>query len=267
MPDFNLKKYRLLLETLQKEDYAFLRFEDYCKNKASLPAKFVILRHDVDLKAANSLATAKIEADLDIKATYYFRVVPQSNRPEIIRQIAQLGHEIGYHYEDMTICGGNSSNALAHFQQKLNYFRTFYPVKTICMHGAPHSKFDGKDLWKTADYHNFGIIGEPYFDTDFSQVFYLTDTGRCWNGYKASVRDKIPLFQDRWTQMGLTFRTTNEIIKALQSEISPIRNFNGIMFTTHPQRWSDNWLAWTKELLLQNAKNCVKRLLIRLKKS
>ena len=37
------------------------------------------------------------------------------------------------------------------------------------------------------------------FDVDFSQLFYLTDTGRCWDGYKVSVRDKIPVYQDQWT--------------------------------------------------------------------
>ena len=28
------------------------------------------------------------------------------------------------------------------------------------------------------DYHNFGIVGEPYFDIDFNEVLYLTVTGR-----------------------------------------------------------------------------------------
>ena len=40
-------------------------------------------------------------------------------------------------------------------------------------------------------YRDLGIIGEPYFDIDFSEVLYLTDTGRRWDGGKVSVRDKI----------------------------------------------------------------------------
>ncbi len=32
------------------------------------------------------------------------------------------------------------------------------------------------------------------------------------------------------------------------------------MFTVHPQRWHNNKLLWTKELLLQNSKNVIKRL-------
>ena len=68
---------------------------------------------------------------------------------------------------------------------------TLSHVKTICMHGSPLSKWDNRDLWKKYDYRDFGIIAEPYFDVDFDEVFYLTDTGRRWDGDKVSVRDKV----------------------------------------------------------------------------
>ena len=268
MIDFTLRKYRDLLVTLQKKGYKFITFEQYCAQKnvssphpliASSP--YIILRHDVDLKAANSLATAKIEQELGIVASYYFRVVPESNQPEIIQAIANLGHEIGYHYEDMAIANGDAEKALAHFQEQLAYFRTYYPVRTICMHGAPTSQWDGKDLWKKYDYHDLGIIGEPYFDVDFAQVFYLTDTGRCWDGYKVSVRDKIPVYQDQWNAQGLVFHATDDIIQAAEQGNLPPR----IMITTHPQRWTDNRRAWLKEIMVQNLKNVIKRLIIKLK--
>ena len=275
--DFTLRIYRRLLSCLLHRGYQFVTFEQYCVYKGEtvnngenrlesdrltpLPVnpitdKFIILRHDVDLKAANSLATARIEHELGIRASYYFRVVPQSNQPDIIRAIAELGHEIGYHYEDMSIMQGDVDKAYTHFQEQLAYFRQFYPVRTICMHGAPTSKWDGKDLWKHYNYRDMGIIGEPYFDIDFSQMFYLTDTGRCWDGYKVSVRDKIPVYQDQWNAQGLVYHSTNDIIHAAeQGSLPPC-----IMITTHPQRWTDRPLAWLKELLLQNAKNIIKRL-------
>ena len=91
--DFTLRIYRKLLTTLQHKGYEFVTFEQFCISCPS--SKFIVLRHDVDLKAANSLATAQIEHELGVKASYYFRVVPQSNQPDIIRAIADLGHEIG----------------------------------------------------------------------------------------------------------------------------------------------------------------------------
>ena len=261
--DFTLRTYRRLLLALKDAGYNFLTFEAYCRQKKSntLPERFVILRHDVDLKAANSLQTARIEAEYGLKGTYYFRVVPQSNQPNIIKQIVALGHEIGYHYEDMSRCKGDVESAIEYFQSQLAYFRQFYPVQTICMHGAPRSQYDSKDLWKQYDYHDFGIIGEPYFDTDFSDVFYLTDTGRRWDGYHVSVRDKIPVYQDIWTKQGLVFNTTNDIIEAINQNRLPYR----LMITTHPQRWTDQPFAWLMELVMQSTKNTIKKWLIMLR--
>lgn len=257
--DFTLLTYRKLLEALKERGYVFITFEQYCQVSAErLPKRFVILRHDVDLRAKNSLATAQIEHELELQASYYFRVVPESNQPEVIREIAALGHEIGYHYEDMAIMHGDTEKALAHFQEQLAYFRLYYPVSTICMHGAPTSKYDGRELWKHYDYREYGVIGEPYFDVDFSKVFYLTDTGRRWDGYKVSVRDKIPQYQDQWTERGWVYRRSSQIIEAAEQSQLPAC----IMITTHPQRWTNNPLLWIKEVVVQTIKNTIKRLFL-----
>ena len=257
--DFTLRKYRQLLQSLLQQGYLCITFEQYCQLPTmQRPERFVILRHDVDLKAENSLRIAQMENELGVSASYYFRVVPQSNQPNVITAIAQLNHEIGYHYEDMSIANGDIEKAITHFSTQLTYFRQYYPVRTICMHGAPMSKYDGRELWKYYDYQAYGIIGEPYLDVDFSDVFYLTDTGRCWDGYKVSVRDKIPVYQDQWVEQGLVFHTTNDLLQSIHADRLP----KHIMITTHPQRWTDDVLLWTKELLMQSMKNCIKRFII-----
>lgn len=256
MIDFTLDTYRSLLESLQQSGYTFMPFADYCKGKRS--ERFIVLRHDVDNKPGNSLQTAQIEHALGIRATYYFRVGKQSNQPPIIRAIAALGHEIGYHYEDMALTNGDAAKAYDHFNTWLTYFRQYYAVETICMHGAPTSAYDAKDLWKHYDYKTLGIIGEPYLDTDFSQLFYLTDTGRRWDGYKVSVRDKIPTYHDQWVANGWVYRTTNHILHALAQNQLPAH----IMITTHPQRWTNNKIEWAKEWIIQHTKNIIKRVLL-----
>ena len=183
--DFTLTKYQQLLQALQKADYKCITFEQYClltDAEKHTDKRYVILRHDVDKRAWCSLKTAQAEQQLGANASYYFRVVKESNQPDIINKIKDLGHEIGYHYEDMSLCDGDSVQAKEHFARWLQYFRQYYAVKTICMHGAPQSGWDSKDLWKICNYREFGIIGEPYFDTDFTDIFYLTDTGRRWDG-------------------------------------------------------------------------------------
>lgn len=262
MRDFTLSSYRNLLQALK--GYRFISYADYCNNRDVYSAssdRFVILRHDVDLKAHNSLVTARIESEYGIRATYYFRTVPESNDSSVIEAIASLGHEIGYHYEDLTTCNGDVDAAYRSFCENLGYFRQFAPVETICMHGSPKSKWDSKDIWKVYDYHKLGIAGEPYFDTDFSSVFYLTDTGRCWDGYKVSLRDRIPEYQDKWVDAGLVYHSTDDIVAAASSGILP----QHIMITTHPQRWNDSFGAWMTEFAAQKCKNLVKYLLNRLR--
>ena len=273
MRDFTLDIYRALLEGLQAKGYELVSYGEYCRRKSKVESrkskdKFVILRHDVDAKPANSLKTAQIEHSLGAKASYYFRTGESGcykgsklSLPDSVRAIAALGHEIGYHYEDMSLCGGDFEKAYDHFQTWLEYFRQYYAVETVCMHGAPTSPYDSKDLWQRYDYKKLGLIGEPYFDTDFSDVFYLTDTGRCWDGYKVSVRDKIPQYQDEWTAKGLSWHTTFQLIEAIEQGLLPAH----VMITTHPQRWTNNKGEWWKECVLQNAKNIVKRLLIIMK--
>lgn len=277
--DFTIKRYRDLLECLKTARYSFQTFEQYLINPAE---KVIILRHDVDLQARNSLITAQIEHEFGIQGSYYFRIVKESNNPSIISKIVKFGHEIGYHYETMDsvsrkqqVTGDKLLDiAYEEFYKNLEYFRTFYPIKTICMHGSPLSKYDNKDIWKKYDYKSLGLTGEPYLDIDFSKVFYLTDTGRRWDGDKVSVRDKMQTSdirhqtKDEKTNRGQRttsnqlFRHTKDIINAAEKGILP----NQIMITVHPQRWNDSIVSWTKELFMQNLKNIVKRALIQVRK-
>jgi hypothetical protein len=255
--DFTRHTYRQLLVSLQAAGYGFITYGDYCKGVR--PERFVILRHDVDLLPYHSLATAQIEHELGINAVYYFRAVPESWNEDVIRKMSDLGHEVGYHYESLTTCNGDVQKAYNDFKRNLEELRKLVPVSTICMHGSPRSPYDSKDIWKQYDYKSLGIIGEPYLTTDFSKMLYLTDTGRRWDGYKVSVRDKIEGYQEEWNAKGWVFHTTDNIIKALQEKHLP----NQIMITTHPQRWNDFGFGWMKELVMQNLKNVVKALIVK----
>lgn len=119
------------------------------------------------------------------------------------------------------------------------------------MHGSPRSDYDNKEIWKKYDYRSLGILGEPYFDINYHQVAYLTDTGRRWNGSSVSIRDKVE------SPFNFNFRSTRDIINNIH--LLP----DQVLFTFHPQRWTNNPALWLKELVLQNTKNVVKKALIR----
>ena len=163
-----------------------------------------------------------------------------------------MGHEIGYHYVDLALFKGDFDKAIASFEANLERFKKYYPIKTICMHGSPLSTWDNRLIWEKYNYREFGIIGEPYFDLDFNKVLYITDTGRKWNGSTVSIRDKVN------SSFNYNLRSTFDIIAALQDGILP----DLIMQNIHPQRWSDNYYYWTRELCVQNIKNVIKKLVV-----
>lgn len=252
--DFTLSIYQKLLESAIAAGYELTTFQAFYKNQTT-KEKVFILRHDVDKLPFNSVDTAKVQSDLGVKGTYFFRVVKESFDPKAIEAIRDLGHEIGYHYEDMALCNGDFEVSIAHFEKWLAKFREFYPVKTICMHGSPMSRWDNRDLWTKYDYRKYDIIAEPYYDVDFKQVFYLTDTGRRWDGGKVSIRDKVD------SGFNLSFSSTHQLIDAFEQDKMP----KVVMQNIHPQRWSNNSFIWTKELVLQNMKNQIKAVMLRRK--
>ena len=269
--DFTVDKYKELLEALRKH-------------------KAFSLRHDVDLKPDYSLRIAKVEAEEGLTATYYFRTVPESYDEDIIKQIVSLGHTAGYHYECLTTCKGDMEAAYEDFCNNLEKLRKIGPISTACAHGSPRSPWNSQDLFvgqrvnestgqrvnestsqrvngstslQVFDIHALGIEYEPMLDTDFSKTLYLTDTGRRWDGYKVSVRDKVPQYQEQWEKEGLVFHSTDDIISALNDPNHPIHQ-KELLINTHPQRWMPFGLGWVKEMALQNSKNIVKRTIIKL---
>jgi hypothetical protein len=308
--DFTYYIYSGLIASLKKAGYVLLPFIDYISNGSDFD-RCVVIRHDVDRKPGNALVIAKIEKDAGIKASYYFRMVKESYDENIIRQIMDMGHEIGYHYENLSeiskqkreIRKQNRENrneergkrekefrdkllelAIEKFELNLRRLRKLYPVKTICMHGSPLSKYDNKKMWEKYDYKDYGIIADPSFDIDYNEVFYITDTGRSWNKSIASIRDKVNRqttedgrqkteFRGQRIVVGgqktevekrrngfenLRFHSTFDIIEAAEKGLLPDK----MMINTHPQRWTDDPVEWTKELVWQNVKNMIKKFIV-----
>lgn len=257
MKDFTLQTYKALINAIIESNVPVFTFEEYCSRHPQ--GKYIIFRHDVDDKPERSLVMAQLENKLGIRSTYYFRIVPQSNQLEIIKQIAELGHEIGYHYEDLNMANGNINRAFESYEKNLAYFRQFYSIKTISMHGSPREKFDNRHLWKHYDYHQFDVVGEPYFDfLNRNDVVYLTDTGRMWDGDKYNIRDKaINQISDSIQNQIPKIHSTFDLISWILSDMwqSPL------MISTHPQRWTDNSMAWCRERIFQALKNQVKALI------
>jgi hypothetical protein len=253
MKDFTIEAYKEYLKAIQKSFSSIITFKEYFENKDNL-IEFCIQRHDVDRKPKNALRIAKIEHEMGLRATYYFRMKRSSYDKSIIEDILNMGHEIGYHYECLSDTNGDYKKAYNEFEHNLRKFRKISDIKTISMHGRPFSKFDNRDLWKTDQGKDIlkrnNILGEVYLDIDYSDILYVSDTGRNWHSDRANVRDKVD------SKIKIDFDSGDELLNYLSKK--PHEKF---IFQTHPERWSEKRFEYRVNLLKDCLINMIKRII------
>jgi len=211
--DFSLEKYTGLLKTIKENGYQTMSVCNYIEYGSQENCKIAIMRHDVDRNINTALEMASIEEKFGVSSTYYFRY-PQTFKPDIIKEIEKMGHEVGYHYETLSKKHGDYSKAIKLFEYELSEFNQHFKVSTVCAHGAL-SFYRSLDLWNHYDYKDYGLIAEAYLS--LRGIPYYSDTSRKW-------RD---------------FNDTDEMINVLTE-----REDNIVYFLTHPGRWPQGRFQW-----------------------
>ena len=101
-------------------------------------------------------------------------MIPSVYDAETIRKTAEMGHEIGYHYETMAQTNGDINCAIELFGEELQRLRGVAEVKTASMHGSPLKPWDNRDIWQQAQPADFGLLGEAYLNLDYSLSCNIT---------------------------------------------------------------------------------------------
>ncbi|HRY83476.1 MAG TPA: hypothetical protein P5533_02460 [Candidatus Cloacimonadota bacterium] len=102
MAPHKMQDYKRLLQQAQAQGYSFYtlaQFAALVRGQHPIAEPFMILRHDIDSDCKTALRIAGIENALGLRASYYFRLTTW--KVNLIKEIAALGHEIGYHYEEI----------------------------------------------------------------------------------------------------------------------------------------------------------------------
>ena len=254
MKDFTLDTYRLYLETIQAGYSRILRFDEYLRLDQQ-PDSFAMIRHDVDRRPMRALRMAQLENELGVRSTYYFRTKLQVFKPTIIRAIRRLGHEIGYHYETLSDANGDHALGVKQFRQNLSRLRRYSPVNTISMHGRPLSPHNNLDLWHSPEDHeklatDFDLLGEVYLDIDYSDIAYISDTGRNWDSKRYNQRDFVD------THVDVSLKNGKDLLQALKG-----RRWQKLVFQIHPERWSNTGSEYFFQYVNDTFVNLVKKLL------
>jgi hypothetical protein len=234
MRDFTFSAYQGYLDVLQSLYPINLRIDEYFALDRK-PHSFYIIRHDVDRRPRKALHMARLENARNVRSTYYFRAKSHVFKPDILQAIEGMGHEVGYHYESLSDARGDTQAALRDFEANLARFRQCVHVTTIAAHGSPLSAYDNRDLWRNGErkrrlIKDYGVSGEAYLNIDYSQIAYLTDTGRNWSATRDNLRDRVA------STIAPSLQNTEDLLGFLRAGSA-----RKTMFQIHPERWAESF--------------------------
>lgn len=173
LQDFTYEAYRKFLKLL-KQRYKIVPFCEVSKKEDS----FLILRHDVDASLDAALKLAKMENSLGVRATYFVLFshklynLLQKDDLNVLRKIAEFGHEIGLHYDvaaheaygrDLKKTLENEIILLEHLLDKR--------ISSIACHNV--SIMSGEDPFRNA--RNYINVYDPELCKN-----YVSDSCRAW---------------------------------------------------------------------------------------
>lgn len=149
----------------------------------------LILRHDVDGSMASALRMAKIEKQLEIRATYFILFshklynVFEADNFHTLKEISDLGHEIGLHYDPEAFDRYSAPpHVLLDKQIEILSLLLGVSVKTIARHK--------NSLREVVD----PFSDTPYLSADFPQDFSLV------------IKDPYRVLVDEYIEKLLSFK-------------------------------------------------------------
>jgi len=234
MPDFTAARYESICRALAESGYRPVTMREYVAG--ARPGKHVLIRHDVDRTIYPALDMARLEHRYGIRSTYYVRYKNHILDRAAIARIAELGHEIGYHYETLDTARGDYEMALEIFRQELLDLRRDFDISTIAMHGNPLSRLNNRDLWKRYDFRSLGLTGEAYLSVDFDEIPYFSDSGRSWDE-RYKIHDTVAQTGPR-----LAVRDTGGLVALIRSG-----RLRSLYILAHPIIWTPDRGLWYKE--------------------
>jgi hypothetical protein len=252
--DFTFGKYRELCQSTLKSGYQIKGVARFIQD-GDTNTNVLVMRHDVDIFPSRALRMARLEQSQGVRTTYYIRR-RHFRKSDIIRAIADMGHEIGYHYEALDEAKGNYDLAMSLFKEQLERLRKIANIETICMHGNPLTKWVNRDLWQKYDFRELGLIGEAYLS--LKDVYYLSDTGRIWDPSR-KFKDFMPFALLKQDANERNPVTTDDVMKLIAS-----KRFPRIYITIHPERWGHNIIIWSIDQTADTARNMGKAVLRKL---
>lgn len=172
--NFTYEEYRKILILLKENNYTDIFYdEDKLGRK-------VILRHDIDYSLDKALKIAILENELGFKSTYFilltsdFYNVYSKKSVRIIRNIMNLNHRIGLHYDETKYDIVDDEGLITTITKEAKLFSEMLEleINVMSMH-RPSKKLLEKNL-------NINNVINSYSKKYFEDMKYISDSRMYW---------------------------------------------------------------------------------------
>lgn len=202
---FSYNEYSLILKLIKPRLSLF---------KLSMPQDFVLMRHDVEFDISRAYEIAKIESEYGARSTFFFQVLSSAYNPfstvnkNIIREIKDLGHDVGLHFYVTHIKDGYINQ----LHEQLNTQKTLFEeglnmdCNSFSYHRPPKWVLDNRND------EICGMInayGRSFFEfsPNPKEIIYLADSQHKWTyghpiDHLSSAKIQILTHPDEWTLNG-----------------------------------------------------------------
>lgn len=243
---FRLSQYADLVTSLQASGRPVRTVVDFLLRP---DRNSIVLRHDVDRNIGRAVRVAELENRLGVSSSFYFRRGKNGFPVAVIRELAAMGHETGFHYETLSVARGDAAIATELFLQQLAEFRNTAACRTICAHGKPLSPWFSGDIAAELIETASDIVGDASASMPVDQITYLTDAGGRWNSPAVNLRDRVGTMP-----LNLDPLVPYDLAKLLKSEAS-------LYISTHPERWCASGSGYLAQTCIDSGASLVKTLL------
>ncbi len=242
--------------------FVYKKWDAFCKNLkekgiTSIPAKevteqtknYLVLKHDVETDVSKAYKMAKIEHKYGHRGSYYVQayLIEKEENVKMLKEMADLGHEVSYHYDVLDSQKGDIQKAIEEFDKnKQKFEENGFTLKTLCQHGNPVVERVG--YTSNRDFFRSPLVQEKYpmlsdimvnfkekHNTDY---MYFSDAGRKFKMIFDPINNDIVNSDDK----NITYSDLNALLNVLKSDKSYI-------ISTHPHRWTDSAILYVLKLV------------------
>ncbi|AXJ01728.1 hypothetical protein CYPRO_2486 [Cyclonatronum proteinivorum] len=206
--EFTFEAYETALKTaLSRFEHILTAIAFVSADAGALENRSVlILRHDCERDLRKALRMAELEQRLGICATYYIRVhseyynLMQAEERQLLRQIADMGHEVSLHYEPQFYHGEHQS-LIEGIERDRAVLRDILGPDAALTTMSPH-----QPTLRTPDFEALARSGivDVYTHPRFKDLSYYSDSGMKWRektlqqAAETEVRCQFLIHPDFW---------------------------------------------------------------------